>query len=143
MKLLSLIAALAGCAAGLATAAQPIEARRYRTADGVEVLTSRATAMSPSAATAARAAAPAASRAVAPAEQSARDKDRLAILAGELLAEGRQLEQKRKALRAAQNAGEMTSEQLQGLRDEVQRHESNVHALDREIRRASSVASGR
>lgn len=139
-----IVAALAACAAGFAGAAQPIEARRYRTADGIEVLTSRATAMSPAAAvTAPRPAEPAASRVIAPAVQSERDKDRLAILAGELLAEGRRLEQKRQALRSPKAGGELTSEQLQALREEVQRHEANVISLNREMRRVSSSAAGR
>jgi hypothetical protein len=138
------IASLVAFASGLAAAAQPIEAQRYRTADGIEVLTSRATAMTPAAAVAVRPAAPAASRVAVPStDQSERDKDRVAILAGELLAEGRQLEQKRKALRDPKTGGGMTSEQLQALRDEVQRHENNVLSLNREIRRVSASAAGR
>jgi hypothetical protein len=130
--------------APLATA-QTLEARRYRTADGVEVLTSRVAAPKAAPASAVTApaatppAAPASRPVVAPAVQAVRDQDRVAILGGELLAEGRMLEHKRQQLRSPKATAEMTAEQLQALRDEVRRHEDNVIALNRELRRVAPM----
>jgi hypothetical protein len=128
-------------------AGQALEARRYRNADGIEVLTSRASAPRPG--VGASAAVPASSPpAVAPhpiaasaADTALREKDRLAILAGELLAEGRRLEQQRVRLRSPA-VQQMTSDEQQALRDELYRHEQNILALNREIRRVSTNGGG-
>ncbi len=142
---------------------QGLEAKRYRNADGVEVLTSRALPPAPaptpgvaagpasasgasggagSPAAAGRSGTPgllpaggAPAIRVAPQDQAARDRDRLAILNGELMLEAQALSTKRQALNSPRAGLDLTSVQVQALRDDVARHEENIRALNREIRR--------
>ncbi|WP_422013417.1 hypothetical protein [Roseateles sp.] len=144
---------LATCTAHAALA-QTLEARRYRTSDGVEVLTSRpapvsAAASVPMAAMAAPAPLPAAPAQPAQAQrvpagaQIDRDRERFSILNAELMTEAKALSAKRQALASPRASLDLTSEQLQALRDNIARHEENIHAINREIRRLpASAVSG-
>lgn len=121
---------------------QGLEAKRYRNADGVEVLTSRALPPAPApapvqgvAAGPARASGGMPTVRVAPQDQATRDRDRLAILNGELMLEAQALSTKRQALNSPRAGLDLTSVQVQALRDDVARHEENIRALNREIRR--------
>jgi len=135
---------LALCAA-LPVAAQTLEARRYRTTDGVEVLTSRAQAAAPAASAPAvqvappPAAAPEARR-VPPDTQTNRDRERFAILNAELMTEAKALTTKRQALTSPRVSMDLTSEQLQALRDSIAAHEENIRAINREIQRLPAAA---
>ena len=146
------------CACMAATFTTPIEASRYRTSDGVEVITGRSSALPSTAVMAAPQVAPAAKArdasetpmlhpvsmpvakpAQVPAEeQASRDKDRINILTSELINEGKALEKKRAALRSPKVDAELSTEQQQALREEIARHEANVKALNAELRRAGS-----
>jgi hypothetical protein len=154
MNLSTLLAATAACMlAASGASAQNVEAARYRNAQGVEILVNRAPAQdAPAAPTKApqrqsqpaTAAAAIASEiaAAAPARaaqrvdervQVQRDEDRQHILLSELLAEGEMLESKRRKLKHPRAAFELSSEELRKLGDEVQRHDANVKALNREL----------
>jgi len=150
----------AACTCMATTFSTPIEASRYRTAEGVEVITGRASALpstapgpgTPAAATPAAkmrdasqvpmlhpVSTPVAKPAPIPAdEQASRDKDRVNILTSELINEGKALEKKRSALRSPKVDAELSTEQQQALREEIARHEANVKALNAELRRAGS-----
>ena len=148
----------AACTCLAATFATPIEASRYRTPDGVEVITGRASALPSTAVPAAPQVVPAAKMrdasetpmlhpvsmpiarpAPVPAEeQASRDKDRINILTSELITEGKALEKKRTALRSPKVDAELSTEQQKTLREEIARHEANVKALNAELRRAGS-----
>jgi hypothetical protein len=148
-RALLLMASLIGCEA----AAQTLEAARYRTAGGIEVLTNR----KPGAKTADIAVAPRSSRQgreaavdlrtgaasaehrIAPELQASRQRERVAILTRELIAEAQALEIKRRALHASGPTSELTTAQQDALRDEVRRHEESVAALRRELGRESTV----
>ncbi|MFT7722016.1 MAG: hypothetical protein QM788_04170 [Roseateles sp.] len=134
-----------------AAQAQALEARRYRTSEGVEVLTGRPApaASAPVAVSAAPAAAasppgrpasPPQARQVPAAAQADRDRERFGILQAELMAEARSLSAKRLALASPRAGLDLTSEQLQALRDNIARHEENIRALNREIRRLPASA---
>ena len=135
-------------AASLPAVAQNLEARRYRTAEGIEVLTGRPAPASsaPAAAQAVPAPLPPAvppavqGQRVPAAAQAERDRDRLAILNAELMTEGKALADKRRALASPRVALDLTSEQLQALRDSIAGHEENIRALTREIRRLPAAA---
>jgi chromosome segregation ATPase len=127
---------------------QPIEASRYKNAEGVEILTSRGAPVAPSPSHAVESRTPASSAASArrsapedTASERERERERLNILTSELISEGRALESKRLALRSPRVAIDLSSEQQQSLRDEVERHENNVRALNREIKRVSAAAN--
>jgi hypothetical protein len=148
---------LAACAAHSAMA-QTLEARRYRTSDGVEVLTGRpapvsAAASVPMAALATPALPPSTSppaplpaseaRRVPADTQVGRDRERFAILNAELMTEAKALSAKRHALASPRASQDLTSPQLQALRDNIADHEENIRAINREIRRLpASVATG-
>jgi hypothetical protein len=161
MKLVSGAAMFgATCACVAASFTTPIEASRYRTADGVEVITGRPSAL-PSTTTSSTSAPqgtqpakardasetamlrpvslPTAKPAPVPAdEQAGRDRERVNILTSELINEGKALEKKRLALRSPKVDSELSKEQQQALREEIARHEANVKALNAELRRAGS-----
>ena len=75
-------------------------------------------------------------------DQAERDRDRLTILTAELMTEGRALEQKRSALKSPRASMDLGSDQLQALRDSVERHESNIRALNAEIRQVNLASRG-
>ena len=148
----------ATCVCTAASFTTPIEASRYRTSDGVEVITGRSSALPSTAVMAAPQVAPAARvrdasetpmlhpvsmpiakpSPVPPEEQASRDKDRINILTSELITEGKALEKKRTALRSPKVDAELSAEQQKTLREEIARHEANVKALNAELRRAGS-----
>ena len=129
-------------------AVEPLEASRYKNADGIEVLTSRKTPVVPapvaSKPQAAEVRVSASSpivmvRKIDPQLQAERDRDQKTILMQELVNEGRALEQKRQSLRAPRSALELTADQQQTLREQIARHESNVRSLNSEIMSANRV----
>lgn len=136
--------------ATLPVGAQTLEARRYRTAEGVEVLTSRA-APAPAVVASAPAVQPPAppvpvpeARRIPPDTQTERDRERFAILNAELMTEAKALSTKRQALGSPRASQDLTGEQLQALRDSIAAHEENIRAIDREIRRLpAAVVTGR
>ena len=134
-------------------AVEPLEASRYKNADGIEVLTSRKTPVAAAPVVAAPTLAkpqPAETRSAAsspivmvrkidPELQAERDRDQKSILMQELVNEGRALEQKRQTLRAPRSALDLTADQQQTLREQIARHESNVRSLNSEIMSANRV----
>lgn len=149
--------------AGLeARAATTVEATRYKTREGVEVIVGRdvgaapaaalanskrqpasqATVANPGAAAIGTAAPSGVSYKVPVQDQAERDRDRLTILTAELMTEGRALEQKRSALKSPRASMDLGSDQLQALRDSVERHESNIRALNAEIRQVNLASRG-
>jgi hypothetical protein len=159
-------AVLAACAfvaivASAPAQAQRIEAARYVNEQGVEFLVNRGAARPSDAVSASTAdtttplrakavpansgpdqgpltAPPPGERRVDVVQQTARDSERARILTQELLTEGQALEVKRKALNSPRAQTDLNTEERQKLADDVQRHEANVKALDREL----SVISG-
>lgn len=140
--------------------AQATEASRYVNRDGIEVIQARsasATSAPAAPAVAGQSEAPApeavarprAARAVhsvepsnAPAdarlrvsahEQSARDKDRLAILNQELYKELAEYENKSKVLKSPSMRGKLPEAELTRLRELASDHEKNIRALMAEI----------
>ena len=142
--------ALLALVAAFSVSAQTLEARRYRTAEGVEVLTSRAAPVPAAVASAPAMQMPAPSapapeaRRVPPDTQTERDRERFAILNAELMTEAKALSTKRQALGSPRASQDLNSEQLQALRDSIAAHEENIRAIDREIRRLpAAVVTGR
>jgi hypothetical protein len=136
-----------------AATAQPIEAARYVNAQGVEILVSR-NSPKPQEAAASQAATPVPPIAahsvkegtananitlarnehrVNPGQQAARDDERRRILLQELLGERQQLETKHKALRSPHAPTDLSALQRHQLNEAVERHESNIKSLNREI----------
>ncbi len=152
-----------GCVNAAAQPSQPQapEAARYRTAQGVEIIVHRgagamqpvpastqpSTIAAPSSSGAVPTAAPSSALArsagaasperaafrVDATVQAERDEERRRILLSELLSEGESLDTKRRALKNPRAPFDLSSEQLRKLGDDVQRHDVNVKALQREL----------
>jgi hypothetical protein len=144
-------------AAPNAKAASPVEASRYVNAQGVEILVSRGApkaaeppntearddtapattpAPAPGRSDAKAGAATALARSehrVSPGQQAARDDERQRILTQELLDEQQQLDVKRRALRNPRAASDLSEIEWRKLNEGVERHESNIKSLHREL----------
>ena len=111
--------------ASLAAAGHGGEAVRYRDAQGIEIIGGRAT-LAP--APLAQQAAPARWQ-IAPPEQQARDRERLAILRQELANEMAAIDT------SAHSPPARDAESPNRAREQLRRHQQNIHDLNAEIRR--------
>jgi hypothetical protein len=137
--------------------AQSLEASRYVNARGVEMLVSRNSARpveaapdeareaaTPLAAATVNGAKAATGSAFVPValretqrvsgpQQSARDQDRQRILLQELMTEEQQLELKRRLLRSPRAQADLTADEQRRIHEAIERHESNIRSLQREM----------
>lgn len=155
MSRASRCAALALMSCSLAClAAESIAPTRYKTADGMEVIVGRNAASEPVKvapptarqagirATDAQASHPttasAGQESVSGKQQIDRDRDRVNILTGELITEGRALGRIRQALPSPRASVDLSEEQLQALRMNLGRHEVNIRSINNELRRTQT-----
>jgi hypothetical protein len=148
--------------------AQGLEASRYVNAQGVEMLVSRNSARpveavpedtrdaaTPTAAAVTGKAAKAATgsafvpvalretQRVSGQQQTARDQDRQRILVQELMTEEQQLELKRRLLRSPRAQADLTADEQRRINEAIERHESNIRSLQREMTPARSSLANR
>ncbi len=75
-------------------------------------------------------------------DQTVRDADRQRILVQELMTEEQQLELKRRLLRSPRAQTDLTADEQRRINEAIERHESNIRSLQREMTPPrSSVAS--
>ena len=76
-------------------------------------------------------------------QQSARDEDRQRILVQELMTEEQQLELKRRLLRSPRAQADLTADEQRRITEAIERHESNIRSLQREMTPARSSVANR